>query len=236
MSAGAPSVRPDTPAAIRHVVVLGHPGGESFDHSVVRAYCETVNDCGQVAVVRDLYAMHFDPLLRAGERATRRGFTPAADGAHELELLRDAAVIAFVYPIWFGLPPAIIKGYVDRVLGAGFVGRDVMLPSQSMLHGKHMISFSSSASTRPWLAEQGQWSALRQGFDGYLATIFGLKLDDHVHFDSVVDELKPRFAAEMLETAREKVRRLCSAVLHERHEAALHRIRRPAGATADAQP
>lgn len=207
------------PGPIRHLVVLGHPAPSSFNHAVVETYYDTVRECGQEAVIRDLYAMGFDPLLKADERPGA-GFAPAADVQVELDLLRDSAIITLVYPIWFGMPPAIIKGYVDRVLGAGFVARDIKsaLP-HPLLHGKHLMQFSSSASTRPWLEQQGQWLSLRQGFDIYLATIFGLRDSEHVHFDAVVEGLKPRFVDEHLAKVREKARSVCALALSERHEA-----------------
>ena len=212
---GAQSGKP-----IRHLVVLGHPAAKSFNHAIATAYCEAVHECGQEAVVRDLYAMSFDPLLKAEERPGAAGFTPAEDVEAELGLLRDSAILTLVYPIWFGTPPAIIKGYVDRVLGAGFHARDLRLGvPHPVLHGKRLMQLTTSATTRPWLEEQGQWSGLRAAFDGYLATVFGLVKGEHVHFDAIVGDLDPRYADECLEWTRERTRAACSLLSRERHQA-----------------
>ncbi len=206
------------PRDIRHLVILGHPAAGSFNHAVADAYCDAVRACGQTAILRDLYAIGFDPLLRADERPDTPGFAPAPDVRAELDLLRGCAVVTLVYPIWFGMPPAIIKGYIDRVLGAGFVARDIKTGApHPLLHGKRLVSLSSSASTRSWLDEQGQWVSLRQAFDSYLTTIFSLDGNDHVHFDAVVDGLGGRFVRENLEQVSAQSRETCSAILGKRH-------------------
>jgi NAD(P)H dehydrogenase (quinone) len=215
---------------IRHLVVLGHPAARSFNRSVALAYCEAVHDCGQEPVVRDLYAMGFDPLLKAEERPGTARFAPAPDVEQELELLRGAAAITLIYPIWFGMPPAIVKGYVDRVLGAGFVARALKQGTpHPLLHGKRLAQFTTSASTRPWLEERGQWSGMRAAFDTYLATIFGLTKGEHVHFDAIVDPLSPAYAEECLGQVRERTRVLCSELLNEWHRERQRRT--PSGAT-----
>ncbi len=204
------------PRDIRHLVILGHPAGPSFNHSVAEAYCAAVEECGQTAILRDLYAFGFDPLLKAGERPGV-GYAPGADVLPELDLVRDSAVLVLVYPIWFGMPPAIIKGYVERVLGAGLAPRDIRMGMpHASLRGKSLVILSSSASTRPWLEEQGQWVSLRQAFDTYLTTVFSLEGNDHLHFDAIVENLDERVVRENLALVREQARKTCSIMLSER--------------------
>ncbi|UUL83149.1 NAD(P)H-dependent oxidoreductase [Sphingomonas qomolangmaensis] len=222
---------PGVSVPIQHLVVLGHPTAGSFNHSVARTYCETVRQCGQRAELRDLYAIGFDPLLNPGERRGAARTRLPRDVKQELGYLADSAIVTLIYPIWFGMPPAIIKGYVDRVFGAGFVARSIKEGSiDSALHGKRLMMFSTSASTRCWLEEQGQWLALRRAFDTYLATIFGMVRSDHVHFDSIVDGLDPRAANEALAVVREKTRAMCALLLQARHQHyAQHLMQRSTG-------
>lgn len=206
------------PKDIRHLVVLGHPAEQSFNRSVAEAYCHTVEECGQTAILRDLYAMGFDPLLKADERPGLPGFAPSPDVRQELDLIRDCAVITLIYPLWFGMPPAIIKGYLDRVLGAGVLASELKEGSpHHFLHGKRLAIFSSSGSTRPWLEEKGQWRSLRQAFELYLGEIFSLKGDDHLHFDAIVSNSPEQYIHENLEMLHERARTICATVLSERH-------------------
>ena len=205
-----------TPASsipARHVVILSHPGPDSFNHSVARAYCDAVRYAGQEVVLRDLYAIGFDPVLKANERPGPLHPHPFRDVADELEIIRRSDVFVLVYPIWFGSAPAMMKGYVDRVLGAGVVPEAVQkgMPT-SLLGGTRLLSFTTSATRGIWLDEQGQQSALQTVFDRYLVHAFGMKLEGHVHLGHVTDELTERFAGQHLEQVKEEAQRVCSHV------------------------
>lgn len=206
------------PTAIRHVVVLGTPSATSFTHAVAECYRDAVRDCGQTASIRDLYAMRFDPLLGTLEWPSGPGGALLPDVAAELALLESAAVLTFVYPLWVGMPPAIIKGYIDRVLGAGFREPDLLSGGHSSLvRGKRLLGFSASSATRPWLEEHGQWASIRQGIDSYLAAVFGMVDGGHVHFDSIVEDVAGHYVRECLSAVRETARHTCAVVLSERH-------------------
>lgn len=206
------------PKDILHLVILGHPVADSFNGAVTEAYCDAVRACGQRVELRDLYSLGFDPVLQAEERPDAPGYRPAHDVRAELELVRECAIVTLIYPLWFGMPPAIVKGYIDRVLGASFTASAIKAGTpHPLLHGKRLLFISSSASTRPWLEERGQWVALHQAFDTYLTTIFSLEGSDHLHFDAIVPGLADRFVRENLEEVRQQARLECSKLLSTRH-------------------
>jgi NAD(P)H dehydrogenase (quinone) len=197
----------------RHIVILSHPGPDSFNHAIARAYCDAVRFYGQEAVVRDLYAMGFNPVLSGVERPGPNHPHPFRDVADELEIIRRSDVFVMIYPIWFGSAPAMLKGYVDRVLGAGVVPSDVQAgKSTSLLGDKRMLSFTTSATTGLWLDEQGQQSALRTVFDRYLMFAFGMHSQKHVHFGHITDELIERSASQHLQDVKEQARHICAEV------------------------
>jgi len=225
----SPDLRGNDPApaapAARHVVVLGHPSPGSFNHAIAERYCATIRECGQEVVLRDLYALDFDPRLHADRRPGQPGNRLAGDIAREIGMLREAQAITLVYPLWFGMPPAIIKGYVDRVLGAALTPRDIAqhVPD-SVLDGRRFSTLSTSATTRPWLEAQGQWQALHQAFDLYLVAVFGMRDGGHRHFDAIVDDLAEDYASEILLAVEAAARTACSEIGAERHAAAVATI------------
>src|SRR3546814_20753005 len=94
------------------------------------------------------------------------GFQSLPDVAEEVRLISGASVFVLIYPIWFGTPPAMLKGYVERVLGTGFYYRDVRENQENaLLTGAHLLSLTSSGNTKNWLNAQAQWIALRDVFD-----------------------------------------------------------------------
>lgn len=210
-------------AQIRHVVVLGHPAAGSFNHQVAETYCQAVRACGQVAQLRDLYASGFDPLLKADERPGHGTGAFAADVADELNALADVRALVLIYPIWFGSPPAIIKGYVDRVLSAGFGPHEAKAETvHPLLSGARLMTFSSSAATMPWLGDRSEWISLRQSFDDYLTEIFAMPAARRRHFEMVVDGLDQHLMREKLEEVRQDAIALAETLDQERAQRALH--------------
>jgi NAD(P)H dehydrogenase (quinone) len=207
---------------IRHVVVLGHPIPGSFNHQVADVYCDTVRACGQEVILRDLYATGFNPLLKPEERRDPKSPTSSTDVIGELAALENVRALVFIYPVWFGSPPAIIKGYVDRVLGAGFGVRAVRSgEAHPLLAGARLITFSSSATTVPWLKDRGH-IALRQAFDNYLITVFAMREAFCTHFDAIIDGLHERSVLEKLEATRQEAVRICTILDQERDHRTLH--------------
>lgn len=195
----------------RHAVILCHPDAGSFNAAVAERYIATVQGLGHEVVLRDLYRMHFDPLLRQEERPTAPDFMLSGDVAEEISIIGGMDVLVLIYPIWFGLPPAMLKGYVDRVLGAGFShGRVRSRATHPFLTGKFMLSFSSSGTSKQWLEEQGAWRSLCTVFDHYIEKAFSLAPAEHVHFSSIATGMKPRFVNEHLVRVEETARKMCA--------------------------
>ena len=201
-----------------HLVVCANPSPTSFDHAIVAAYVEAAAECHQEVVVRDLYALGFDPVLKAAERPLHGDWSPAPDVAVEHDHLARSDMLVLVYPIWFALPPAILIGYVDRVLGAGYSFRDLHdQVGQAALRGKPLLSFSTSGTSQAWLNEQGQALSLREIFDVYLWRGFGMKQSEHIMIDSIVPNMSQTYAAEQLERVRATAVRACSMIASVGH-------------------
>jgi len=194
---------------MKHAVIVAHPDRDSFTLTMARAYCEAAEAKGDEPILRDLYRMGFDPRLGAGEIPRPGGFAPAQDVRAEREVVGDAAIFAFFYPLWFNAPPAILKGYLDRIFTMGFGYGPVQGGgNQPLLGGRRMISFSSSGAPHEWLEDTGAWTAIRT-LDGHLARVCGLGVVDHLHFGGIVPGIVPeaveRCAGEVRRTVVERL-------------------------------
>ena len=103
------------------LVILGHPRPGSLNHAIADAVCGTVRRNGHRAILHDLYAERFDPCLPAGE-IPENGVVPDAIRRHCTDL-QAADGIVVVHPNWWGQPPGILKGWVDRVIRPGVAYR-----------------------------------------------------------------------------------------------------------------
>jgi NAD(P)H dehydrogenase (quinone) len=96
------------------LVVLGHPLPGSFNHALAQTVVATLAESGHDVVFHDLHAEGFDPLMTAAEIPTNGPLTPEI--ARHCEELATAEGIVVVHPNWWGQPPAILKGWIDRVV------------------------------------------------------------------------------------------------------------------------
>jgi len=198
------------------VVVLAHPNPSSFNGLVAGEYCRAVRECGQEPIVRDLYSMGFDPLLREEERPRKSGTTISPDVKREHDALRGSDVFVLVYPIWFGMPPAMMKGYVDRVLGAGVTAQQVEHgDAMTLMKDQRLVSITSSGASASWLKKQDQIESLRNVFGRYLVHAFDMKSYDDIHFGETVEGLSQDFIDPLLGRVEDFAKRICAAVVQD---------------------
>lgn len=99
---------------MRISIILAHPNPSSFNHAIANAAAKALQQSGHETVLHDLYAEQFDPNLPTAEFA-RDASLPSQIQRH-CEEIAGADGIIIVHPNWWGMPPAILKGWIDRVL------------------------------------------------------------------------------------------------------------------------
>ncbi|MFH1912822.1 MAG: NAD(P)H-dependent oxidoreductase [Pseudomonadota bacterium] len=111
---------------MRILIVLAHPDPASLNHAIARRAEAAALASGHEVVLHDLYAEGFDPLL-PGPEIPRNASLPEVIARHCAETAEADGIIV-VHPNWWGMPPAVLTGWVDRVMRPGtayeFVGED----------------------------------------------------------------------------------------------------------------
>lgn len=95
-------------------LILAHPDKGSFNHSIAKAAHDGLTSNGHTVHYHDLYDECFDPIMPASEISRIAQLPPLVD-KHCAEIA-NADGIVIVHPNWWGQPPAIMKGWIDRVL------------------------------------------------------------------------------------------------------------------------
>ena len=194
---------------MKHVVIVAHPNPKSVSCQIAHAYAGATASLDQETLIRDLYRLGFDPCLKAEETPGLHGYAMHADVLRERELLAGADVFALVYPLWFNAPPAMLKGYVDRVFGMGFgYEPDARSGNVALLDGKKLISFTTSGAPDAWVNETGALDSLVRDFDRHLAAVCGMTAVDHVNFGGVTPGITEEAVEDMLERVQTTVRRV----------------------------
>lgn len=193
---------------MRHAVVLAHPGPASFNAAVARAYAEALRSQGHEVDLRDLYAMDFDPRLKANEIPWAADFAPGADVLAERKVIAAAEAITFVYPFWFNAPPAMLKGYVERVFGMDFGYASGVAGTRPMMTGKLLVSITTSGAPNAWVDQTGALQRLRAGFDDHLANVCGFSVLDHLHLGAITPGMRADAAEDLLTDVAALAKRL----------------------------
>ncbi len=99
------------------LVVLAHPDPSSFNHALAAAAAGAAREDGHSVVLHDLYAESFDPILRPAEIPKDAPLEPWL--RRYCQDLARADGIVVVHPNWWGQPPAVLTGWIDRVVRPG---------------------------------------------------------------------------------------------------------------------
>lgn len=133
------------------LVLLAHPSTGSFNHAIAAAASEELCSQGHEILFHDLYGEGFDPLLPAGEIPRDVPLPETVEG-HCREL-QECGGIVIVHPNWWGQPPAILKGWIDRVIRPGVAYEFLEEDSgdgvpRGLLAGKRAVVFNTSNTPR----------------------------------------------------------------------------------------
>jgi NAD(P)H dehydrogenase (quinone) len=102
---------------MRVTVILAHPDKKSFNYAIAEAAVKALNENGHEVSFHDLYREKFPPILPTRE-IPRNVSLPSIISRH-CEEISSADGIIIIHPNWWGQPPAILKGWIDRVLRPG---------------------------------------------------------------------------------------------------------------------
>jgi putative NADPH-quinone reductase len=99
------------------LLILAHPKPGSFNHAIAKAAIRTLQQNGHQTVFHDLYQESFDPIL-GFEEIPKEAPLDSIIQRHCQEIASAEGIIV-VHPNWWGMPPAILKGWVDRIIRPG---------------------------------------------------------------------------------------------------------------------
>ena len=99
------------------LLILGHPDKKSFNHAIARTCIKRLELNKHEVIFHDLCDENFDPMLNA-EEIPKNGIISDTIKQHCADLIESDGII-IVHPNWWGQPPAILKGWIDRVIRPG---------------------------------------------------------------------------------------------------------------------
>lgn len=184
-------------------LILAHPFEQSFNHGLATEVATALREAGHSVHFHDLCAERFDPVMTKAELGS-----DMSDNALVLEHqneLKTCDHLIVIHPNWWGQPPAILKGWLDRVLRNGVAyrfgvradgskGMIGMLPVQSLL--------VFTTSNTPNEVEQTVWGdPLEAIWTKYVAGFCCIPKVKRINY-SVVVASTPELRAQWIEDAK----------------------------------
>ncbi|KKL28716.1 hypothetical protein LCGC14_2372330 [marine sediment metagenome] len=131
------------------MLILCHPQVRSLNYSVAKQVLEVAEELEHTIYFHDLYREAFNPVL--SDEEIRRGFSFDEQVQKYTVELESAEGLILIHPDWWGQPPGLLKGWVDRVFRPGvaytFEGQEFMKKQQvPLLRGKRALIFASTDS------------------------------------------------------------------------------------------
>lgn len=182
---------------MRVFIVYAHPRTDSFNAALLGAFVAGLRDVGHEPDVGDLYAEGFDPRLSSDELAhTGTGAQEPKVRAWQERLLA-AEGLAFIFPIWWFGPPAILKGFVDRIFeeNVAFRFRATGLV-EGLLPQKRALVLTTTGSSALLYRTFGFEKPFQKTFCDWTLKVCGIKTVEHVLFHDVVkadDTIRRRY-------------------------------------------
>jgi NAD(P)H dehydrogenase (quinone) len=135
------------------IVVVAHPDPNSFSHAIAATAVTALQAGGHRVNLLDLYAENFVAAMSTAERRAYHGAEPILDDtvARHAALVQAAQGMVFVYPTWWSSMPAILKGWIDRVMvpGVAFHIDEHHNITRRLTHVRRLVGISTYGS--PWL-------------------------------------------------------------------------------------
>ncbi len=169
---------------MRVLIIYSNHHGDNFNSHLLDRVKAVVSTNGNEFIVRDLYQMNFDPVLRTRDFEMISQGNPPPDIKKEQELIKWADILLFIYPIWWGGMPAILKGYIDRIFSWGFAYKSNGNGPFPLLTDKKAILMNSFGQTRAEY-EAGMFSAMDRVNSEGVFGFSGIEVMNQLYFPSI---------------------------------------------------
>lgn len=137
------------------LIVYTHPHKNSLNGSFLEKTLSGLEKNSKISEVEvlDLYEENFNPLLVFNEEIRRRDLHRDPYLTKYRKQIIKADTIIFIYPIWWGRPPAMLMGYIDKIFVSDFAYKKIpgkMMP-EGLLKGKKTICISTMSGPTGYL-------------------------------------------------------------------------------------
>jgi len=133
---------------MKTLVVYAHPDHESHARYTLELVEEKLKAKNSEYEVLDLYKMNFNPVLSYEQMYESKTKGTPKDVEDMQKKIAESSQLILIYPIWWNEMPAILKGFMDKILTPGFAYKYVNKIPRPLLKGKSAIAFVTTGSPK----------------------------------------------------------------------------------------
>jgi NAD(P)H dehydrogenase (quinone) len=135
------------------LVIYTHPNKKGFCGKILDHVERELKKKNASYELIDLYAINYDPVLKDHEHYTSGGYDVSDENKKFQEMITNAKNLIFIFPTWWQGPPAILKGFIDRVFTARYAFKFKGYIPIGLLKGRRAIIITSQGGPRiyQWL-------------------------------------------------------------------------------------
>ena len=172
-------------------IILAHPWHGSFNKSILDETIDNLKKNNKEYTVIDLNKDEFNPTLKEDELAL------LSEGKHKDALveryqaaLKQSDALVFIFPVWWADTPAILKGFLDKVMLKGFAYSNGKLGLQGLLTNIKRTTVITTSNSPKWYLRYFAGNAIWATFVKTNLKGLGIKNVKWLHCSDVKKELR----------------------------------------------
>lgn len=166
-------------------IMFAHPNPKSFNAAILDTVKKELDAAKVQYTVSDLYAIKFNPVLSGADFGELTQGRVPPDIAAEQKKIADAKTLFFIYPVWWMSPPAILKGYIDRVFSMNFAYRYTEAGAEGLLEGRHAILISTYGNFAEKYEQTRLGSSIAEILHDGILGFCGIRIREHLNLYGV---------------------------------------------------
>ena len=137
------------------LIVFTHPVKKSFNRAILERVNAGLSSAGHEVQTADLYAEGFQPAMIEEDFAQFEDKPMPEDVLREQARVEWSDAIVLIFPYWWWSIPAMLKGWIDRVMSYGWAWIDPARPEDGYLKDRKLLVLTTTGASARALAKRG---------------------------------------------------------------------------------
>lgn len=129
----------------KYIIIYANPRHDGHGGYLLDQVEKRFQESGADFETIDLYRIGYDPVLKETELYSAGNRHIDAQNLMFQEKIKAASSLLFIYPTWWQSPPAMLKGFIDRVFTGGFAFTYAYGLPVGLLKNKKAAAFTSGS-------------------------------------------------------------------------------------------